>query len=73
LFTPGRLGQQNDRLTIRARTVVHREPGVSQPLYLGQVRRSLFVRDDEQMQIELNSENLAKLPTVTSDTIPQNR
>jgi Protein of function (DUF2518) len=62
LFSPGRLGRRDDLLTIRARTVLHPEPGLSQPLYLGQVRRSLIVRDDEQMTIELNAANLAKLP-----------
>lgn len=62
LFSPGRLGRRDEQLTIRARTVLHPEPGVSQPLYLGQVRRSLLVRDDEQMTIELNSANIAKLP-----------
>ncbi|MBF2000426.1 MAG: Ycf51 family protein [Synechococcales cyanobacterium C42_A2020_086] len=70
LFSPGRLGRRTDQLTIRARTVLHPEPGVSQPLFLGQIKRSLLVRDDDQMTIELFTDNLAKLPpaSVTSDT-----
>jgi hypothetical protein len=35
---------------------------VSDPLYLGEVKRSLYVRDDDQMEITLFRENLAKLP-----------
>ena len=62
LFSYGRLGRGEDRLTIRARTVVHPEPGISQPLYLGQVRRSLASRDDQQMDVEIYPENLAQLP-----------
>ncbi|MBD2463259.1 Ycf51 family protein [Oscillatoria sp. FACHB-1407] len=65
LFSPGRLSRGEDKLTIRARTVLHPEPGVSEPLYLGQVRRSLFVRDDEDMDIKLYPESLAKLPQPT--------
>jgi Protein of function (DUF2518) len=51
LFSPGRLSRGENQLTIRARTILHPEPGVSKPLYLGEIKRSLFVRDDEQLQI----------------------
>ncbi|MBE9177568.1 Ycf51 family protein [Oculatella sp. LEGE 06141] len=66
MFSPGRLSRGQDQLTIRARTVLHPEEGVSQPLVLGQVKRSLFVRDDQEMQIDLYRENLAKLPPAPS-------
>lgn len=74
LFSPGRLGRAGDQLTIRARTVLHPESGVSQPLYLGQIRRSLVERNDENMTIELIPGNLAKLPPapVALDTKLQN-
>jgi hypothetical protein len=75
LFSSGRLSWRGeDQLTIRARTVVHPEPGVSQPLYLGEVKRSLAARTDDQIAIELYSENLAKLPqpAVAPDTGSQN-
>jgi hypothetical protein len=62
LFSPGRLSRGEDKITIRARTVLHPEPRVSQPLYLGQIRRSLFDRDDDSMTIELIPDNIAKLP-----------
>lgn len=63
MFSPGRLGRGENRLTIRARTILHPQEGVSQLLYLGQVRRSLFERNDEHMELMLYPENLAKLPT----------
>lgn len=62
LFSPGRLSRGEAQLTIRARTVLHPEPGLSEPLYLGQIRRSLFNREDDQMTIELIPGSLAKLP-----------
>ncbi|MCU0524204.1 MAG: Ycf51 family protein [Elainella sp. Prado103] len=64
LFSPGRLGRGENLLTIRARTILHPEPGVSEPLLLGQVRRSLYSREDEQMSIEIIPANLAKLPPI---------
>lgn len=59
LFSFGRLSQGDNRLTIRARTLLHPEPGVSQPVYLGQIKRSLSLRDDPQMDVTLYPENLA--------------
>ncbi|WP_199247874.1 Ycf51 family protein [[Phormidium] sp. ETS-05] len=64
LFSPGRLGKGENQLTIRARTIIHPQPDVSQPLYLGQVKRSLGSRDDDNMQIEIYPDKLAKLPEV---------
>lgn len=62
LFSPGRLGRDQNQLTIRARTVLHPEEGVSQPLYLGRVDRSLTDREDDQMDITLYDEAIAQLP-----------
>ncbi len=62
LFSSGRLGRGQDQLTIRARTLLHPEPGVSEPLWLGQVKRSLSVREDDQMEMTLFQDNLARLP-----------
>jgi hypothetical protein len=67
LYSYGRLGRPDDnQLTIRARTVIHPEPGISKPLYLGQVKRSLVKRNDEQMAIEIYHENLAQVPKNTA-------
>lgn len=62
LYSYGRLGRDEDKLTIRARTIIHPERGISKPLYLGQVKRSLANRNDEQMAIEIYQEQLAQLP-----------
>lgn len=64
LFSSGRSGQGNTQLLIRARTVIHPEPGVSEPLYLGQIQRSLSQRADSAMVITLLDKNLARLPQV---------
>ncbi|MBE9170470.1 Ycf51 family protein [Pleurocapsales cyanobacterium LEGE 06147] len=63
LYSPGRnaLGGDN-KLTIRLRTILHPEPGISRPLYLGQIRRSLFSREDENMEVKIFTDNLAQLP-----------
>lgn len=61
LYSPGRSGRGRDYMTIRVRTVVHPEPGLSQPLFLGEVRRSLAIRDDEKMAIEIFPEKVAIL------------
>lgn len=65
LFSYGRLGQGAEQMTVRARTVLHPEPGISKPLYLGEVRRSLARRNDSEMQVEIYRDNLAQIPTLT--------
>lgn len=67
LFSPGRMSQGEAFITIRARTVLHPEPGVTQPLYLGQVKRSLLNREDNTPIVEIFADKLAQLPKVESD------
>lgn len=63
LYSPGRLGSLGEtKLTIRARTIVHPEPGLSTPLYLGQVKRSLNSRTDAEMAVEVYLDKFAQLP-----------
>jgi hypothetical protein len=62
LFSPGRLSTGGDRMTIRVRTIVHPKPGVSKLVYLGEVRRSISSRVDENATIEINRKQLAQLP-----------
>jgi hypothetical protein len=63
LFSYGRLSRNNEnQLTIRLRTIIHPEPGISKPLLLGQIERSLSNRYDENMEMQIFSENLAQLP-----------
>lgn len=63
LFSFGRVDREgNQKLTIRLRTLVHPEPGLSIPVYLGQVKRSLQVRNDDQLQVTIFTEKFAQLP-----------
>lgn len=62
MYSSGRLSQGQPTMTIRARTILHPEPGVSQPVYLGAVKRSLANRTDDQMAIEVYQDKLALLP-----------
>lgn len=62
LYSPGRFSSGEDRVTIRARTIIHPSEGVSQPLFLGQVKRSLFERTDDNMEVTLYPDALAQLP-----------
>lgn len=62
LYSYGRIGIGNDFFTVRARTVIHPQTGVSQPLYLGEAKRSISNGDDEPLKVEIFSSNFAKLP-----------
>jgi hypothetical protein len=61
LFSPGRLGLGGDQLIIRMRSIFHVKNGISQPLYLGEVKRSLANRQDEKMEIKIFTDNFKKL------------
>lgn len=62
LFSRGRYSSQGEQqLHVRLRTIVHPQPGISEPLYLGEVRRSLNQLDDEAMQISTNPKAIARL------------
>jgi hypothetical protein len=63
LFRAGRLGSNREPFLIRARTVVHVKDGLSQPLYLGELKRSLPNNNSEPVAIRIYSENFAKLPS----------
>jgi hypothetical protein len=67
-FSPGRLGRANNTLTVRARTVIHPQEGISVPLYLGEVNRSLSQRDDPNVKVTVFEENLAQLPQSSADS-----
>lgn len=65
LYSFGRNGTSIDnKFTIKLRTVVHPEPGISVPLYLGEVKRSLGNRQDDSMEIQIFEQNLAQLKDV---------
>jgi hypothetical protein len=52
LYSPGRVGSK-PVLTIRARSISHPQEGVSQLNYLGQIERSLTVREDPNPKIQV--------------------
>lgn len=60
LYSPGR-SSPDGYMTIRARTLLHPQPGVTQPIYLGAVRRSLRSRETEDLQLQVDAETLAQL------------
>ncbi|MFM7363413.1 MAG: Ycf51 family protein [Cuspidothrix sp.] len=63
LYSYGRLGSGgNKQLTVRARTIIHPEPGLSIPLYLGQVNRTLVSREDPEIAVEVYLDKFALLP-----------
>jgi len=67
LYSYGRLGTKADnQLTIRARTIIHPEPGISVPLYLGQIKRSLVSRANSEMTVEIYPDKFAQLPKPTA-------
>lgn len=61
LFSYGRLGRGDEKLTVRARTIIHPQPGVSEPLYLGEAKQSLRTREDAEMSIQINQKNWDRL------------
>jgi hypothetical protein len=64
LYSYGRLGsRENNQLIVRARTIIHPEPGLSLPVYLGQVTRSLASREDSEMAVEIYLDKFAQLPS----------
>ncbi|MGB2924399.1 MAG: Ycf51 family protein [Limnothrix sp.] len=64
LFSYGRIGKGDDKFTVRLRTMVHPKPGVTEPLYLGQVRRSITSREDAELDIQIDQKSLARLATL---------
>jgi hypothetical protein len=61
LYSYGRSGQAGRQLKIRARTVIHPRPGVSEPLVLGEVTRSLATGKDRGLELKIDRGNLAKV------------
>ena len=62
LYSYGRTGAGgNNQFTVKLRTVLHPHPGVSQPLFLGEARRSLINRASSEIETEIFTRNLAKL------------
>lgn len=66
-YSPGRLNSNKDnQMTIRARILLHPEAGVTQPVYVGQVKRTLASREDENMEIAVDEAAIAQVITQTA-------
>ena len=64
LYSYGRTGVGgNNQFTVKLRTVLHPQEGVSQPLFLGEAKRMLIDRSNENIEIELFAQNIQQLPT----------
>ncbi len=61
LYSYGRSGQADRQLKIRARTVIHPALGISEPLVLGEVTRSLSGGEDNPLEVRINRTNLSKV------------
>ncbi|MEH2050813.1 Ycf51 family protein [Nostoc sp.] len=67
LFSYGRSGTREDEnLTVRARTIIHPEEGISVPVYLGEVKRSLVSHQNSPVTVKIYTENFAQLPKPTA-------
>ncbi len=64
LFSTGRINNGTDTLTVRARTIVHPRPGVSEPIYLGSWQQSLRQRSDPDRVLEINKDNFNRLQSL---------
>lgn len=63
LYSYGRTGVNgNNQFTVKLRTVVHPKEGSSQPLFLGEAKRSLIARGEQEIETNIFSKNLSKLP-----------
>ncbi len=59
----GRLGGNDGKIHLRARAVLHPEPGLTQPLYLGEARKLPTDQQAEQIEIELYEDSFQQLPS----------
>ena len=61
LYSYGRSGTADKQLKVRARSVIHPQPGVSQPLVLGEVTRSLSGGENSVLEVKIDRDNLSKV------------
>ncbi|WP_310483601.1 Ycf51 family protein [Chamaesiphon sp. VAR_48_metabat_403] len=66
LYSYGRSGSIDKQLKVRARTVIHPRPGISEPLVLGEVTRSLGGGEDSQLEVKIDRDNLLKVARTNS-------
>jgi hypothetical protein len=69
LYSYGRSGSVDRQLKVRARTVIHPRPGISEPLVLGEVSRSLAGGEESKLEIRIDRDNLAKVARAKAEKI----
>lgn len=63
LYTYGRTGAGgNNEFTIKLRTVLHPQAGISKPLFLGEAKRALIPRRNGGLEVNVFPDSLSKLP-----------
>ncbi|NEO28019.1 MAG: DUF2518 family protein [Kamptonema sp. SIO4C4] len=61
-ITPyGRQNTPDGKVTVRARTVLHPEEGVSRPLYIGKVTKSIQSRDETKLEVKIFEDKFQQL------------
>jgi len=60
-FSLGRISTDGQEMVIRARTLIHPQPGLSKPLYVGEVYRTLGTKEMDQVEVKLNQKALKEL------------
>ena len=68
LYSYGRTGTgANNTFTVKLRTVLHPQTGISQPLFLGEAKRDLIsLTGEKKVDIEVFDQNINQLPTSVS-------
>jgi hypothetical protein len=61
LYSFGRVGESDGNLHVRMRAITHPQPGVSEPVYLGEATRNLSNRDTQELKIVVDRQSLSKL------------
>ena len=60
-FSLGRISTDGQEMVIRARTLIHPQPGLSKPLYVGEAYRTLGTKDADQIEVKLDQKALREL------------
>ncbi|MBP0013971.1 MAG: Ycf51 family protein [Roseofilum sp. SBFL] len=63
LFSYGRPTTEGDLPTVLARTIIHPEPQISEPIYLGKAKQSVY-QEDRDIKVEINQQQLNLLQTL---------
>ena len=73
LYAMGRIGVGDQKLTIRARALLHPRSGTSELVFLGQIQRSLSLRDDPNMTVTIFEDQLTRLASDPSTKSPSSK